>query len=115
MQKYKQHHPYVVQYKGQWFPYLKKRKYKDDADICIVGSGAAGGVLTYELSKAGFKVVIIEAGPFWNPQTDFASDELSMSDLGWQETRIVGGQHPIELGHNNWGRGVGGGTTHFTG
>src|SRR5690625_3020058 len=106
---------YVDHYKGHRFPHLKKRKYKDDADICIVGAGAAGGVLAYELSKAGFKVVIIEAGPFWNPQTDFASDELSMSYLGWQETRIVGGQHPIELGHNNCGRGVGGGTTHFTG
>jgi choline dehydrogenase-like flavoprotein len=94
---------------------LKQRKYKDDADVCIVGAGAAGGVLAYELSKAGLKVVVIEAGPFWNPQTDFASDELSMTHLGWQDTRIVSGNDPLQLGHNNSGRGVGGGTTHFTG
>jgi choline dehydrogenase-like flavoprotein len=94
---------------------LKQRKYQDDADICIVGAGAAGGVLAYELSKAGLKVVVIEAGPFWNPQTDFASDELSMTHLGWQDTRIVSGGNPLKLGHNNSGRGVGGGTTHFTG
>ncbi|MFC4306719.1 GMC family oxidoreductase [Cohnella boryungensis] len=94
---------------------LARRKYKDHADICIVGAGAAGGVLAYELSKAGLKVVVIEAGPFWNPQTDFASDELSMTRLGWQDTRIVSGQDPLQLGHNNSGRGVGGGTTHFTG
>ena len=94
---------------------LRERKYKEDADICIVGAGAAGGVLAYELSKAGLKVVVIEAGPFWNPQTDFASDELSMTGLGWQETRMVSGSDPLQMGHNNSGRGVGGGTTHFTG
>lgn len=94
---------------------LAKRKYKEDADICIVGAGAAGGVMAYELSKAGLKVVVIEAGPFWNPQTDFASDELSMTGLGWQDTRMVSGSDPLQMGHNNSGRGVGGGTTHFTG
>ncbi|MEI3607189.1 GMC family oxidoreductase [Pseudogracilibacillus sp. SE30717A] len=97
------------------YTHLNNRKYKDDADVCIVGAGAAGGILAYELSKAGLKVVVIEAGPFWDPESDFASDELSMGHLGWQETRIVGGGHPIQLGHNNCGRGVGGGTTHFTG
>jgi len=94
---------------------LRHRKYEDDADVCIVGAGAAGGVLAYELSKAGLKVVVIEAGPFWNPQTDFASDELSMTQLGWQDTRLVSGNDPLQLGHNNSGKGVGGGTTHFTG
>lgn len=101
--------------KGHRYNDLNHRKYKDNADICIIGAGAAGGVLAYELSKAGLKVVVIEAGPFWNPQTDFASDELSMSHLGWQDTRIVSGHNPLQLGHNNSGRGVGGGTTHFTG
>jgi choline dehydrogenase-like flavoprotein len=100
---------------GHRYNDLDHRKYKEDADICIVGAGAAGGVLAYELSKAGLQVVIIEAGPFWNPQTDFASDELSMHHLGWQDTRIVTGKNPLQLGHNNSGKGVGGGTTHFTG
>nr|WP_238455526.1 GMC family oxidoreductase [Desulfolucanica intricata] len=94
---------------------MNHRKYGDEADICIVGAGAAGGVLAYELSKAGFKVVVIEAGPYWNPQTDFASDELTMNYLGWQETRLTAGNDPLDFGHNNSGRGVGGGTTHFTG
>lgn len=94
---------------------MSQRKYKDGADVCIVGAGAAGGVLAYELAKAGLSVVVIEAGPFWNPQSDFASDELSMQRLGWQDTRIVSGKNPMQMGHNNSGRGVGGGTTHFTG
>lgn len=102
-------------YEGHRFKHLNDRKYPDDADVCIVGAGAAGGVLAHRLSKAGLKVVVIEAGPFWNPQTDFASDELSMQSLAWNDTRLVAGNNPLAMGHNNSGRGVGGGTTHFTG
>ncbi|GED61303.1 GMC family oxidoreductase [Brevibacillus formosus] len=94
---------------------VDQRKYADDADVCIVGAGAAGGVLAYELAKAGLRVVVLEAGPFWDPQHDFASDELSMRRLAWQETRLVAGKDPLRLGHNNSGRGIGGGTVHFTG
>lgn len=106
---------HVNHYEGHRYTHLDKRKYEDDADVCIVGAGAAGGVLAYELSKVGLKVVVIEAGPFWDPQNDFASDELTMTSLGWQDTRIVSGKNPLQMGHNNSGRGVGGGTTHFTG
>ena len=108
-----QHHS--VHHDGCRSASMKDRKYADGADVCIVGAGAAGGVLAYELAKAGLRVVVIEAGPFWDPQTDFASDELAMRRLGWQETRLVGGKDPLRLGHNNSGRGVGGGTVHFTG
>ncbi len=87
----------------------------EEVDAVIVGAGAAGGVLAKELSEAGLKVVVLEAGPFRDPQHDFASDELAMKALGWQETRIVAGQDPMKMGHNNSGRGIGGGTTHFTG
>lgn len=102
-------------YEGHRSRGMDQRKYADEADVCIVGAGAAGGVLAYELAKAGLRVVVIEAGPFWDPETDFASDELSMRKLAWQETRLVAGSDPLKLGHNNSGRGVGGGTVHFTG
>jgi choline dehydrogenase-like flavoprotein len=115
MQSHDRVHHHADHFAGERHDGMKHRKYKEGADICIVGAGAAGGVLAYELAKAGLKVVVIEAGPFWNPQTDFASDELSMQHLGWQETRIVTGKNPLKMGHNNSGRGVGGGTTHFTG
>lgn len=105
----------IDHYEGHRYNDLQNRKFANGADVCIVGAGAAGGVLAYELSKAGLDVVVVEAGPFWNPQTDFASDELSMIHLGWQDTRIVSGGNPLQLGHNNSGKGVGGGTTHFTG
>ncbi len=103
-------------YEGSRLNHLNNRKYGDiEVDVCIVGAGAAGSLLAYELGKAGMKVVVIEAGPFWNPQTDFASDELSMKNLAWNDTRLVSGKDPISMGHNNSGRGVGGGTVHFTG
>ena len=31
-------------------------------DVCVIGSGAAGGVMTKELCEAGAKVVLLEAG-----------------------------------------------------
>jgi len=103
-------------YEGHRLNDLRHRKYGDkEVDVCIVGIGAAGGVLAYELSKAGLEVVGIDAGPFWNPQTDFASDELYTHTLNWQDTRLSTGKNPLKFGHNNSGRGVGGGTVHFTG
>lgn len=103
-------------YQGHLYNDLNHRKYGDkEADICIVGVDEAGGVLLYELSKAGFDVVGIEAGPFWNPQTDFASDELHTYSLNWQDTRLSTSSDFLKFGHNNLGRGVGGGTVYFTG
>jgi choline dehydrogenase-like flavoprotein len=103
-------------YEGKAGACVLKRKYaNEEVDAVIVGAGAAGGVLAKELSEAGMRVVVLDAGPMRDPQNDFASDELSMKNLAWQDTRIVDGNDPIKLGHNNSGRGVGGGTVHFTG
>ena len=37
-------------------------------DVCIIGSGPAGGVLSKELAEAGAKVVLVEAGRTMQPE-----------------------------------------------
>ena len=44
-------------------------------DVCVVGSGAGGGPIAYELDKAGYKVVVLEKGGGYDEQ-DFKKDEM---------------------------------------
>ena len=37
-------------------------------DICIIGSGAGGGMAAYMFAKAGISAVILEAGPMYDPK-----------------------------------------------
>ncbi|WP_125078000.1 GMC family oxidoreductase [Mycobacterium sp. P7213] len=87
----------------------------DEVDLVVVGAGAGGSVLAQRLARAGWRVVIIEAGPFWHPDTDWVSDEAGSHALYWTQKRIIGGADPIELGKNNSGRGVGGSMVHYAG
>ncbi|HYK97239.1 MAG TPA: GMC family oxidoreductase [Candidatus Acidoferrales bacterium] len=44
-------------------PKIKTRRGGDDADVIVVGLGAAGGVIAAELAEAGLRVIAVEAGP----------------------------------------------------
>lgn len=87
---------------------------REEVDFCIIGAGAGGGVIGAKLAEAGFSVVILDAGPHWSPVKDFVSDEMASRKLFWTDERITGGRDPVELGSNNSGRGVGGGTVHYS-
>src|SRR3954469_7267933 len=41
-------------------------------DVCIVGSGAGGGMAAHALTKAGARVALLEAGQMWDPIKDGA-------------------------------------------
>jgi choline dehydrogenase-like flavoprotein len=92
---------------------MRKFTESEEVDVVIVGVGAAGGVLLQRLARAGFRVVGIEAGPFWDTERDWVSDEAGSHKLYWTDNRITGGKDPITLGSNNSGKGVGGGTVHW--
>jgi choline dehydrogenase-like flavoprotein len=97
-------------------------KPSEEVDFVIVGSGAAGGVLAKELSTAGFKVVVLEQGP-WIAPNEFSHDEISVflerqltNDRRQQpQTFRKTPQDKAEM-HNGviYGRLVGGGSVHFT-
>jgi len=51
-------------------------------DVCIVGSGAGGGMAAKVLCEAGADVVMIEAGPMWD-----AAKDSKMSTWAYQSPR----------------------------
>src|SRR5581483_10788442 len=70
----------------------------DEVDMVIVGCGAGGGVLVQRLARAGWKVVALDAGPFWDPDADWVSDERGAHHLYWTEPRVIDGADPVPLG-----------------
>ena len=97
---------------GAWVP---MREYRDSekVDFVIVGTGAGGGTLACKLAEYGFSVVALDAGPYFRPLEDFASDESEQTKLYWTDDRIVDGDNPLQMGSNNSGKAVGGSTVHF--
>jgi len=73
----------------------------EEVDFCIVGAGAGGGVLGAKIAEAGFSVVILDAGPHWNPVKDFVSDEIASRALFWTATKLqrLVGLNAIALEH----------------
>ena len=94
-----------------------------EPDFVIIGAGAAGGVMAKELSVAGFRVVVLEQGPYLRPK-DFTHDEIKIlvenyliNDWKSQPNtfRKTPGEKATTKPSVIYGRMVGGGTAHFTG
>ncbi|HUH14206.1 MAG TPA: GMC family oxidoreductase [Longimicrobiales bacterium] len=58
---------------------------REEFDVAIVGSGAGGGMAAYQLTKAGAKVALLEAGARW-----FASEDAPMFRWSYSSPRRGG-------------------------
>ena len=95
-------------------PVMRKYALSHPVDALVIGTGAGGAPLMARLARAGLSVVALEAGPLFNPATDFATDELSQQKLFWKDERLSAGSDALAFGANNSGTGVGGSTLHYT-
>ena len=95
----------------------------DPVDFLVIGAGAAGGVVAKELSTAGFRVVVLEQGPYLR-QNDYSHDELKYTiqpgltndpktqPITYRRTESEPAKRVKAI---EYGRQVGGGSVHFTG
>ena len=110
--------PFLLDRHARGLPNVHKMaRYAESApvDLVVVGAGAGGVTLAQRLARKGWRIVILEKGPFWDPDRDWVSDEKGAGGIYWTDNRIIGGADPIQMGKNNSGVGVGGSMTHFAG
>lgn len=97
-------------------------KPSEEVDFVIVGSGAAGGVLAKELSTNGFRVVVLEQGPYLT-EADFTHNDVEVifrhqltNNPNLQPTTFR--KTPQDKAQKQYsvmyGRCVGGSSVHFT-
>ena len=66
-----------------------------DYDVCIIGSGAGGSPVALTLAQAGYSVLVLEKGPWFNEQ-DFSKDELACCRRSTYTPSLKQEQHVIE-------------------
>ncbi len=66
-----------------------------EADVCIVGSGAGAGPVAFTLSQAGYKVIVLEKGP-WFTEKEFFKDELACCRRSVYTPSLKDERHVIE-------------------
>jgi choline dehydrogenase-like flavoprotein len=113
-------------------------------DVVVVGSGAGGSAMAYGLCQRGLSVLMLEAGPRFDPTTDYAQTRVdwelrdfpekpgSQGEVIFAPGQPLTGEEPLLVSTTRAGgrqvqdgkrvmeeyqhvRGVGGSTLHFTG
>jgi len=94
----------------------------EEVDFVVIGAGASGGVMAKELASAGFRVVVLEQGPYLD-ESSFTHDELKYAiqpgltnDPNLQPItyRKAEREPAVRKKAVEYGRQVGGGSVHFT-
>ncbi|GAB7118360.1 GMC oxidoreductase [Natrinema sp. JCM 9743] len=96
----------------------------EDADVCVIGAGPAGGIVADRLAGAGREVVVLEAGPRFDPDDRLARQERAIRPAYdrpdvWdgdpeRDAYESTGERFYPLNHAR-ARGVGGSTLHWQG
>ena len=63
----------------------KKQKY----DCIVIGSGPGGGPIAWKLASKGMDVLVLEAGPKYNPLTSYALDQQDWETKGFPYKRKI--------------------------
>ncbi len=95
--------------------------WKDAADVVVVGSGAGGAVVAKELAEAGLSVIVLEAGPRYQPLRDYPTDRPDFESLGRDTFRAADDLRDVYTTPASSSfaysrvKGVGGSTLHYVG
>jgi choline dehydrogenase-like flavoprotein len=69
-------------------------------DVIVVGSGAAGGMAAFELTMAGIKVLLLEAGRMIDTKAEYRTMEWPYASM--RRTRLPPGERPIAVAEYNF-------------
>ena len=98
---------------------MARIEHNDDGAVVIIGSGAGGGTLAHELTRAGIKVVLLEAGKRLSIQTFSQDPNEAFAEITWLDPRTQSGTWGTKKDFPTlpvWiAKMVGGTTVHWTG
>jgi choline dehydrogenase-like flavoprotein len=69
-------------------------------DVIVVGSGAAGGMAAHELTTAGIKVLLLEAGRMIDTKAEYRTMEWPYNSM--RRNRLPPGDRPIDVAEYNF-------------